>query len=100
MTRMADELDVEVIGDAFYNDDGACPELAAAFRRAHDGQVTYLTEAGCRFAAIVPHAGDAEHGYSEFEAAVAEFARLQGPYQRALARVRDLMAQENTSLKG
>jgi hypothetical protein len=84
--------------------DGASPPVLAlgireAARQARDRQqVTHLTHNGERIAAIVPCAGSMEEGYSELEAAVAEVARLQGPYQQALARLAEVTAREQANL--
>jgi hypothetical protein len=72
---------------------------AAIFAARAEHTVTYLLHEGERVAMIAP-CGSLETGYSELEAALAELARLQEPYQRQLVRVRELIAQENASLQG
>lgn len=90
---MADELDIR---------DVRTLELQAAIMAAASAEhrITFLTAHGRRVVMIAPANSDPVKGYSPLEAAIAELARLQEPYQRQLARVRELIAQENASLRG
>lgn len=99
---MADELPLDMSVPAWGWSAEKTEQLRTAVLFARDQhRITYLTENenGRRVAMIAP-CGSLETGYSELEAALAELARLQEPYQRQLVRVRELIAQENASLQG
>jgi hypothetical protein len=92
-----DEVELHVPGRTTAGDLADLLEAINAARDEH--RVTWVLSWGRRVAMIVP-CGSLETGYSELEAALAELARLQEPYQRQLVRVRELIAQENASLQG